>query len=280
VQSHYFGVGSIVSWAEPGVGAIANQSVPGPGYGARGLALMRDGVSAPETLRRLLSADEQGSVRQVAVVDHHGRVAVHTGARCIRHAGHRVADGVSAQANIMERATVPDAMVEAYLTGPGDLADRLLAALEAAEAEGGDLRGRQSAAMRVVSPRARAEDEPSKESPFDLRVEDHGDPVSELGRLVAVRRAYRRVEVADELAASGDFDGAFAEYTAAHESQPDNAELAFWRGVALASRGREAEARPFLGAAYRRNEGWHELLRRLPAAGLFPDDQALIDRLE
>ena len=277
MQSHYFGVGSIVSWAEPGVGAIANQSVPGPGYGARGLALMRDGVSAPETLRRLLSADEQVSMRQLAVVDHQGRVAVHTGDRCIRHAGHRVADGVSAQANIMERPTVPDAMVEAYLAEPGDLADRLLAALQAAEAEGGDLRGRQSAAMRIVSPRAG--DDPASESPFDLRVEDHGDPVSELGRLVAARRAYRRIEVADELAAAGDFEGAFAEYTAAHESQPDNAELAFWRGVALASRGREDEARPFLEAAYRRNEGWPELLRRLPAAGLFPDDQALIDRL-
>ena len=144
------------------MGAIATQSVADPGYGPRGLALMRDGVSAPETLRRLLSADEQESVRQVAVVDHHGRVAVHTGARCIREAGHRVADGVSAQANIMERATVPDAMVEAYLAGPGDLAERLLAALEAAEAEGGDLRGRQSAAC-WSSPRGRrAEDEPSR----------------------------------------------------------------------------------------------------------------------
>ena len=276
MQSHYFGVGSIVGWAEPGVGAVANQSVPGPGYGARGLDLMREGASAPEALQRLLSADEQESVRQLAIVDRHGRVAVHTGARCIRHAGHRVADGVSAQANIMERWTVPQAMVEAYLSAPGDLADRLLAALQAAEAEGGDLRGRQSAALQVVSSAARAGDE---EYPFDLRVEDHEDPLSELSRLVAARRAYRRVDVADELAASGDFDAAFAEYTAAHEAQPDNAELAFWRGVALASNGREDQARPFLEAAYRQNEGWRELLRRLPAAGLFPDDRALLDRL-
>jgi uncharacterized Ntn-hydrolase superfamily protein len=272
VHSHYFGVGSIVSWAEAGVGAVANQSVPGPGYGARALELMREGASAPEALKQLLSADEQESVRQLALVDGHGRVAVHTGARCIREAGHRVADGVSAQANIMERSTVPHAMVEAYLAKTGDLADRLLAALEAAEREGGDLRGRQSTALLVVSPQG-------GELPFDLRVEDHGDPLSELSRLVAARRAYRRVDVGDELAASGDVEGALAEYTAAYESQPDNAEFAFWHGVALASAGREGEARPLLDAAYRENEGWRELLRRLPAAGLFPDDQALIDRL-
>jgi uncharacterized Ntn-hydrolase superfamily protein len=273
VQSHYFGVGSVVSWAESGVGAVANQSVPGPGYGARGLELLREGSSAPEALQQLLSGDDQESVRQLALVDGHGRVGAHTGARCIREAGHRVMDGVSAQANIMQRSTVPEAMVEAYLAAAGDLADRLMAALAAAEAEGGDLRGRQSAALRVVSPRAA--DEPL----FDLRVDDHPDPVSELGRLVTARRAYRRVDLADELAASGDFERAFAEYSAAHESQPDNTELAFWRGVALATSGREEEARPLLQAAYRDHEGWRELLRRLPAAGLFPDDQALLDRL-
>ena len=277
MQSHYFGVGSIVSWAEGDVGAVANQSVPGPGYGARGLDLLREGASAPEALQQLLHADEQESVRQLALVDRHGRVAVHTGARCIREAGHRVADGVSAQANIMERPTVPDAMVEAYLAARGDLAARLLAALEAAEAQGGDLRGRQSAALLVTPPPAGGE--PRDEALFDLRVEDHDDPVSELSRLVAARRAYRRVDAGDELAAGGDFEGAFAEYSAAHEGQPDNAELAFWHGIALASAGREEDARPLLDAAYRENEGWRELLRRLPAAGLFPDDQALVDRL-
>jgi uncharacterized Ntn-hydrolase superfamily protein len=277
VQSHYFGVGSIVGWAEAGVGALANQSVPGPGYGRRGLDMMRDGASAPQALQQLLSHDEHESVRQLACVDRYGRVAAHTGARCIRHAGHRVADGVSAQANIMERPTVPDAMLEAYRSSPGDLADRLLAALEAAEAQGGDLRGRQSAALLIVSARAGKED--LDECPFDLRVEDHEDPVGELGRLVALRRAYRRVDVGDELAQSGDFDGAFAEYTAAHASHPENAELAFWRGVALAGQGREDEARALLHAAYGQNDGWRELLRRLPAAGLFPDDPLLLDRL-
>jgi uncharacterized Ntn-hydrolase superfamily protein len=277
VQSHYFGVGSIVSWAAAGVGAVATQSVADPAYGPRGLELMRGGASAPEALHRLLADDEQEPVRQVAFVDRHGRVAAHTGARCIREAGHRVADGVSAQANIMERPTVPDAMVAAYRDAGGDLAGRLLAALEAAEGQGGDLRGRQSAALLVVAPKASGD--PSADRLFDLRVDDHPDPVRELRRLLGLRRAYERVDVGDELAASGDVEAALAEYAAAHSEQPGSAELAFWHGVALAANGREEEARVVLDQAYRGGEGWRELLRRLPAAGLFPDDPELVTRM-
>jgi uncharacterized Ntn-hydrolase superfamily protein len=277
VQSHYFSVGSLVSWAEPGVGAVATQSVVEPAYGPRGLGQLRRGASAPDALRRLLGDDEQSAVRQVAIVDKHGRVAVHTGARCIREAGHRVADGVSAQANMMERPTVPDAMIEAFRATAGDLGDRLVAALEAAEGEGGDIRGRQSAALVVVAPRATGQ--PMEDRPIDLRVEDHPDPVGELRRLVALRASYERIEVADELAAAGDTEGALAEYAAAHAAQPDSAELAFWHGVALAASGREAEARDLLERAYADREGWRELLRRLPESGLFPDDQELLLRL-
>jgi uncharacterized Ntn-hydrolase superfamily protein len=277
VHSHYFGVGSLVSWAEAGVGAVATQSVAEPAYGSRGLALMREGASAPAALQRLLSEDQLEPVRQVAFVDRHGRVAVHTGERCIREAGHRVADGVAAQANIMARPTVPDAMVGAYRAASGDLADRLVAALEAAEREGGDLRGRQSAALLVVA--AQATGRPLEERLVDLRVDDHRDPIAELGRLLALRRAYERVEVADELVAAGDLEGALTYYTAAHADHPGNAELAFWHGVALAVSGRESEARPLLEQAYREGDGWRELLRRLPDAGLFPDDRELLDRL-
>lgn len=277
VQSHYFGVGSIVSWAEAGVGAIATQSVAEPAYGPRGLALMREGVSAPEALHRLLAADEHEPVRQVAFIDRHGRVATHTGARCISEAGHRVADGVSAQANIMERPTVPDAMVSAYRSGRGDLADRLVQALEAAEREGGDLRGRQSAALIVVSPKASGR--PTEDRLIDLRVDDHPDPVGELRRLLGLRRAYERVDVGDELAAGGDLEAALSEYAAAHAAHPGNAEFAFWHGVALAANGREHEARDLLERAYRESDGWRELLRRLPDAGLFPDDAELVARL-
>jgi uncharacterized Ntn-hydrolase superfamily protein len=277
VQSHYFSVGSIVSWAEPGVGAVATQSVVEPAYGPRGLGQLRRGASAPDALRRLLGDDEQADVRQVAIVDKHGRVAVHTGKRCIREASHRVADGVSAQANMMERPTVPAAMIEAYSSTSGSLTDRLIAALEAAEHEGGDIRGRQSAAIVVVA--GQATGVPMKDRPVDLRVDDHRDPVRELRRLVGLAASYHRIEVADELAAAGDLDGAAQEYAAAHAEQPGNAELAFWHGVTLAAGGREQEGRELLEQAYREGEGWRELLRRLPASGLFPDDRDLLLRL-
>jgi uncharacterized Ntn-hydrolase superfamily protein len=277
VQSHYFSVGSIVSWAEPGVGAVATQSIVEPAYGPRGLGQLRRGASAPDALRRLLGDDEQADVRQVAIVDNHGRVAVHTGERCIREAGHRLADGVSAQANMMERPTVPAAMLEAFRASDDDLAGRLLAALEAAEREGGDIRGRQSAAVVVVAPRASGQ--PMQDRPVDLRVDDHPDPVAELRRLVGVHSAYAHVEVADELAAAGDLEGALAEYATAHAKQPNNAELAFWHGVTLAANGREGEARELLERAYAERDGWRELLRRLPEAGLFPDDEDLLMRL-
>jgi uncharacterized Ntn-hydrolase superfamily protein len=205
-------------------------------------------------------------------------VAVHTGARCIPHAGHAVGDQVSAQANIMERDTVPAAMVRAYSSSSGiSFAERLLAALDAAQGEGGDLRGRQSAALLIVSPRATGN--PAEDRPMDLRVEDHSDPLGELRRLLSLRRAYQRVDVGDQLAAAGDVDGSLAEYEAAHRSQPDNLELAFWHGVALAASGREDDAAPILRRAFSAHAGWIELLKRLPAAGLFPDDGELIARL-
>jgi uncharacterized Ntn-hydrolase superfamily protein len=278
VQSHFFGVGSIVSWAEAGVGAVATQSTVEPAYGPRGLALMNEGKSAPAALDQLLRDDPQEPARQVAMIDRGGRVAVHTGARCIPHAGHAVGDQVSAQANIMERNTVPAAMVRAYSTASGiSFAERLLAALDAAQAEGGDLRGRQSAALLIVSPRATGN--PVEDRPMDLRVEDHSDPLGELRRLLSLRRAYERVDVGDQLAAAGDVEGSLAEYEAAHRSQPDNLELAFWHGVALAASGREDDAAPILRRAFESHSGWIELLKRLPAAGLFPDDGELIARL-
>jgi uncharacterized Ntn-hydrolase superfamily protein len=278
VQSHFFGVGSLVSWAEAGVGAVATQSVVEPAYGPRGLALMRDGKSAPAALHQLLADDPQEPVRQVAMIDRGGRVAVHTGGRCIVHAGHAVGEQVSAQANIMERDTVPAAMVRAYSAAAGaGFAERLLAALDAAEAEGGDLRGRQSAALLIVSPRATGN--PAEDRPIDLRVEDHPDPVGELRRLVSLSRAYEHADVGDQLAAAGDVEGSLPEYEAAHRSQPDNLELAFWHGVALAASGREEEAAAILRRAFKAHAGWIELLKRLPAAGLFPDDGELIARL-
>jgi uncharacterized Ntn-hydrolase superfamily protein len=277
VQSHFFGVGSLVSWAEAGVGAVATQSIIEAAYGPRGLELMRGGLSAPAALDRLLADDRQEDVRQVAIVDRAGRVAVHTGGRCIAEAGHRVGEQVSAQANIMDRATVWDAMVEAFRRASGDLGYRLLAALDAAEEQGGDLRGRQSAALLVVAPRASSR--PAEDRLLDLRVDDHPDPVRELRRLLELRRAYARVDTGDELAARGDGEAALAEYAEAHRAQPDNIELAFWHGTYLAAVGREDEGREILQRVFDGRAGWAELLRRLPAAGLFPEDRELIARL-
>jgi uncharacterized Ntn-hydrolase superfamily protein len=277
VQSHFLAVGSLVSWAESGAGAVATQSIVEPAFGRDGLDLMRGGASAPETMHRLLAEDPQEAYRQVAMVDRFGRTAAHTGGRCIEEAGHRVGDQVSAQANMMRSKGVPAAMADAYTRGTGDLANRLVEALEAAEDEGGDVRGRQSAALLVVA--GKPGGSPLEDQLFDLRVDDHDDPVPELRRLLELKRAYKRVDQADELAAGGDIELALEHYEAAHEAQPGNPELAFWHGVALAGSGREDEARGLLGEAFRAGEGWRELLRRLPAAGLLPDDPALVERL-
>jgi uncharacterized Ntn-hydrolase superfamily protein len=277
VQSHFLAVGSLVSWAEAGAGAVATQSVVEPAFGRRGLELMRAGASAPEAMRRLLADDPQEAHRQLAMVDSYGRVAVHTGACCIEAAGHRVGEQVSVQANMMRSEAVPPAMAAAYAEAGGDLAGRLVAALEAAEREGGDIRGKQSAAVLVVAGKAHAN--PTLDQLFDLRVDDHEDPVPELRRLLELKRAYARIDVADELAAGGDMELALEHYQAAHEAQPDKVELSFWHGVALAATGREDEARPLLGEAFRAGDGWRELLGRLPAAGLLPDDPELVARL-
>lgn len=277
VQSHFFGVGSLVSWAEAGVGAVATQSVVEPSFGPRGLELMRAGKSAPEALHELLAGDDQENVRQAALVDRAGRVAVHTGKRCIGHAGHALGNQVSAQANIMLRDTVPAAMVRGYEAARGELAERLLAGLDAAEGEGGDLRGRQSAALLVVA--ARGSGRPGEAKLVDLRVDDHGDPLGELRRLLRRQRAYARADRGDQLAAAGDTAGALHEYAAAHAGDPDNPELGFWHGVALAAGGSEDEATPILRKVFDARPGYADLLERLPAAGLFPDDGHLIARL-
>jgi len=188
VQSHYFSVGSIVTWAEAGVGAVATQSFVRVDYGPEGLDLMREGKSATETLASLVEADKDKDVRQVAMVDAHGDVSAHTGALCIKGAGHIIGDQFSVQANLMTDETIWPAMDEAYRSAQGDLVDRLVAALQAAQDAGGDIRGQQSAALLVVS--GERQEKPFYGRLFDLRVEDHPRPVDELKRLVQLRRAY------------------------------------------------------------------------------------------
>jgi uncharacterized Ntn-hydrolase superfamily protein len=272
VQSHWFSVGSVVPWAEPGVGAVATQSFVNPAYGPRGLALMRTGVSAPLALRALLAADPDSAVRQVGMIDAAGHVASFTGQRDIPEAGGHVGRWYAAQANLMARNTVWDAMARAFETTRGDLADRLLASLEAAQREGGDIRGRQSAALIVVSGDRRL---PPWDRIFDLRVEDSPNPIPELRRLVHMARAYRLATQGDDFTAAGKADSAMQSYAAAEAILPDsavNGELVFWHANTLADQGHVTEAIPLFARAFARDTAWAALLWRLPAVGLLKAD--------
>lgn len=280
VQSHWFSVGPIVPWAEPGVGAVATQSFVEVSYGPLGLTLMRGGRSAEQALTALLSTDEGEAVRQVAMVDANGNIAAHTGSKAIFAAGHRMGAGYSVQANLMEHPTVWGAMADAYESADGDLADRLLAALEAAEGEGGDIRGRQSAAILIVGPDRVAN--PWEGRIFDLRVEDHPDPVAELKRLVLLERAYLKLNEGDGWVVQKDIPKALQSYTEAMSFVPDastNGEAPFWVGITLADIGNEIDAIPYLKRAYVQDARWAELVGRLPASGLLPADDELIARL-
>ncbi len=277
VQSHWFSVGSSVPWADAGVGAVATQSFVDPSYGKLGLDLMRAGRSAPDALKGLLAADDGRDVRQVAMIDAEGRVAAHTGGRCIPAAGHLVGKGYSVQANLMESATVWPAMAKAFEAAKGDLAERMLAALEAAEAEGGDIRGRQSAALIVV--KGKGTGRPWDDRIFDLRVEDHPTPLPELRRLVTLQRAYNLMNAGDLAVEKKDDAGALKAYAGAEALVPDNAEMVFWHAAALVNMGRVDEALPLFAKAYRLHPKWRDLVPRLPKAGLLPDDPKLIARI-
>ena len=279
VQSHWFSVGSIVTWGEAGVGVVATQSIVDPGYGGKGLDLMRRGVSAPDALKRLLDADSERNVRQVAMVDTQGRASAHTGTLCIAAAGHTVGGGYSVQANIMANGTVWPAMAAAFERSTGDLADRMLAALDAAQAAGGDLRGRQAAAILVVAPKSTGRPWAGADRVFDLRVEDHPQPLVELRRLVRLQRAYTHANHGDELVSQKKVEEALKEYAAAAALAPEILELPFWQAITLVSIGREAEATSILKKVLAKEPWWADLIPRLPAAKQLPDDPALIRRL-
>lgn len=277
VQSHYFATGSVVTWAEAGVGAVATQSFVDPGYGKLGLDLMRAGHDSPDALAGLVAADPNREVRQVAMVDSRGRACAHTGASCIAEAGHIVDEGFSVQANMMLRATVWPAMADAYRAASGPLADRMLMALDAAEAEGGDIRGRQSAALLVVA--GERSGKVRGGVVFDLRVDDHPEPLRELRRLLGVARAYRHMAAADRALDRGDVDGAERDYRAAEELIGENPEVRFWHGVALIKAGRVDDALALLHEVFERDSRWFDLIQRLPAAGVMGADPVLFERL-
>jgi len=269
VQSHWFSVGSIVTWAEAGVGAIATQSFVDPAYGPRGLELMKSGLSAEQALTALLKVDDGRDVRQVAFVDTSGTVAAHTGAACIEAAGHHVGEGYSVQANMMLNDKVVPAMAKAYESTEGDLAERLMAALEAAQSVGGDIRGKQSAAMLIV--KSESTGRSWADRVLELRIEDHPTPIAEMSRLLRVHRAYEHMNAGDLAVEHDDLELAMAEYGQAAELLPDNVEVQYWAAVTLATSGMLDEALPIFRTVFAADPNWVELTKRLVKPGIIPD---------
>jgi uncharacterized Ntn-hydrolase superfamily protein len=275
VQSHWFSVGPIVPWAEPGVGAVATQSVVEVSYGPGALELLRAGAAPADALAQLVAADPIGDGRQVAVIGADGRVAIHTGASCIPFAGHASGEQVCCQANMMASDTVWPAMLAAYEASAGaPFAERLLAALDAAEAEGGDVRGRQSAALLVVPAEG-----PRWETAVSLRVEDHPEPLIELRRLLVLHDAYTLADQGDELSGLARHDEAAALYRRAAELAPQSDELRFWAGLGAAQAGDLDTGLKDVRAAIAIHPGWRDLLGRIPPE-FAPAAPAVLARLD
>ena len=274
VQSHYFSVGPVVPWAESGIGAVATQSLVLVDYGPRGLELMRTGMTAKQALDALTSVDPGANGRQVAMIDAHGNVAAFTGKDCIPDAGYHVGAQYSVQANLMSNPRVWPAMAGAYEHAQGDLGERMLQALEAAERAGGDIRGRQSAAILIVkgTPSGR----PWADRVLDLRVEDHPRPLDELRRLMRLRRAYNFEDQGDNFIADKKPDQAAKAYEEAMKLAPDVVELQFWAAVSMYTNGREREGLALFRRVFARERRWIDLVPRLAKAGLFPNDERKI----
>jgi uncharacterized Ntn-hydrolase superfamily protein len=264
VQSHYLGVGPTVPWLEAGVGAVATQASVNLSFGPIGLELLRAGRSAEEVVAALVASDPGAQQRQLGVVDAHGRGAAFTGAETIPAAGHLVREGFTVQGNLLERDTCWPAMAAAYEAASHEpFSERLLLALEAAEREGGDVRGRQSAAIMIVDGSLQAATWQGRL--MDLRIEDHRDPVPELRRLVTLQEAYNLLDDAGDAATAG-LDEA-ARYAEARRRAPEAHELVLWMGLEYAKRGDLDAARRELGTAFAADARWRTTLQHLAVAG-------------
>jgi uncharacterized Ntn-hydrolase superfamily protein len=277
VQSHWFSVGSTVPWAEAGVGAVATQSFVNPSFGPQGVELLKQGLSPEQVVDRLVASDAGREMRQLAVIDRHGRAFAFTGRRCVPEAGHRIGEGYSVQANLMENAEVWPAMAQAFEQTAGPLAERMIEALAAAQACGGDLRGKQSAALLIV--RGESSGEIWKDRVVDLRVEDHEEPVQELRRLLGVFRAYEHMNRGDEALEAEDEERALREYGDALKLYPDSQEIRFWCGVTLANTGQLEQALPIFAEVFRAHLGWRTLTERIYNLGLLEVDQRGYNRI-
>lgn len=278
VQSHWFSVGTVVPWAEAGVGAVATQSFTNKSFGPRGLELLRQGKTPEEALAILLADDEAREVRQVAILDAQGNVATHTGKQCIRYAGHISGRNFSVQANMMLTDKVWPAMAKAFERSEGQpLAERVLLAMQAAEQEGGDIRGKQSAALVVV--KGQRSNQPWDDTTIDLRVDDHEQPLEELERLLKVHRAYEHMNAGDLAIEKGQVQQAMQEYGKAQALIPNNLEMRYWHAISLANNGQIDEAAKLLREIYKKDPNWRELTTRLPEVGLLDVSRQQMEKL-
>ncbi|MAP80264.1 MAG: Zn-dependent protease [Aequorivita sp.] len=267
VQSHWFSVGTVVPWGEAGVGVVATQSFANKSFGIRGLELLKEGKSPQEALDALLKDDDGRDFRQVAILDKKGNVATHTGKKCIVYAGHSNGKNFSVQANMMLNNQVVPAMEKAWNAyGNLPLAERMVEVLRAAENAGGDIRGKQSAALLVMAPKAT--NEPWNDILIDLRVDDAENPIADLDRLLKVHRAYEHMNRGDLYVEQNQMNKAMTQYNAAMNMFPNNLEMQFWTAITLANDGQIERAADILKDIYIKDNNWKELTRRLLKVGL------------
>jgi uncharacterized Ntn-hydrolase superfamily protein len=267
VQSHWFSVGTVVSWAEAGVGAVATQSFVNVSFGIRGLQLLKAGLTPQQTLDSLLSSDSGREVRQVAIIDTFGNIATHTGKNCIQFADHKNGQNFSVQANMMLNDKVVPAMEKAWNVNAGKaLPERIVEVLKAAQLAGGDIRGKQSAALLVVKPRSSGKI--WEDRYIDLRVDDHSNPINELARLLKVFRAYEYMNTGDLLMEKNDMNGAMQAYNSSMKLFPSNLEMQYWTAITLANNKEVQKAASMLQKIYVKDANWRELTKRLKPVGL------------
>ncbi|MBI9097967.1 MAG: DUF1028 domain-containing protein [Spirochaetaceae bacterium] len=273
VQSHYFSVGGSVIWAQAGTGVIATQAMVNIEYGPQGLSLLKKGFSSEKVINLITSKDSNAPIRQVAALDCSGGIQAFTGSKTITEAGHIVGENYSCQANMMLKNTVWSAMAQSFEESSGPLAERLLISLEAAEAEGGDIRGKQSSALTVVS----VEDKGNIRDNIivDLRVEDHSEPLGEMRRLLTIHKAYTHAALGDLAIEKGDISRAMDEFAEAEKLIPENIELQFWKAVSLINHFNFSQAEPILKKVFRIDNNWKILLQRLTGSEIIKRDEEI-----
>ena len=278
VQSHWFSVGPIVAWGESGVGVIATQSFVNVSFGPRGLALLKEGLSPEQAVKKMIDEDEGRDFRQLAILDKDGNSYSYTGSKCVEFASNIHGNNYSVQANMMLNSTVPKAMEASFNNSSGlPLAERLVLALEAAENEGGDIRGKQSASLLVL--RGESTGKPWADKIVDLRVDDHKNPLEELKRLLKVNRAYEHMNNGDLAVEVNDMETALREYSLAEEMFPGNEEMLYWRAVTLANNGMLEDALPLFKTVFEKNMNWHIMTPRITKNGLLTVDEESLNKI-